>query len=122
MNGDEEQIRFQLFKEDYFHVKLHNKEYENNKETFVTCVNQFSVMSQDEYLMKFTIQKMGSMSLNITEIIPEEMPPPSIQFDSDIEVPESFDWRTLNYVSKPQNQKKCGGCWAFASVSFLFFS
>ena len=77
MNGDEEQIRFQLFKEDYFHVKLHNKEYENNKETFVTCVNQFSVMSQDEYLMKFTIQKMGSMSLNITEIIPEEMPPPS---------------------------------------------
>jgi len=47
-------------------------------------------------------------------------PPPSIQFDSVTEIPNSFDWRTFSLVSKPMDQTRCGGCWAFAVVRLSF--
>ena len=102
---DEEKNRFELFKTDYIHVKIHNQGYLKNETTFSTCLNQFSVLSENEYLTKYTIQRQTS------EIkMPDDMPPPSLQFDT-VEIPNSFDWRTLNMVSQPENQKKCGGCW-----------
>ncbi len=90
---------------------LHNQEFENKKKTFATSVNQFSVRSYDDYLMKL---------VNLTEEIPVDMPPPSIQFDSVTEIPNSFDWRTFSLVSKPMDQTRCGGCWAFAVVRLSF--
>ena len=83
-------------------------------------------MSQDEYLMKYTIQNklLNNMNLinNLTDQLPEDMPPPSFEFDSlslDT-IPESFDWRDLGYVSKPRHQLKCSSCWAFAAVNNQF--
>ena len=35
-------------------------------------------------------------------------------------VPDSFDWRSLNLVSQPKHQYRCGSCWAFASVCVFF--
>lgn len=35
--------------------------------------------------------------------------------------PESFDWRTHNYVTTPLVQGTCGGCFAFAAVGHLEF-
>ena len=109
---DEDKKRFELFKSDYIQVKNHNLGYLNNETSFSTCVNQFSVMSQDEYLSKYTIKTSDIVSLKM----PADMPAPLMQLDS-VKIPDSFDWRSLNMVSKPENQKKCGGCWAFASVN-----
>lgn len=33
------------------------------------------------------------------------------------DLPESFDWRTKGCVNTPQNQGKCGDCWAFSTVA-----
>ena len=115
MNREEDLIHYEIFKNeinDYIHVMLHNQEYENKKTTFVTCVNQFSVRSYDDYLMKL---------VNLTEEIPVDMPPPSIQFDSVTEIPDSFDWREFSLVSKPMDQTNCGGCWAFAVVRLSLY-
>lgn len=30
-------------------------------------------------------------------------------------LPESVDWFSDGYVTKPLNQKSCGACWAFSS-------
>ena len=94
---------------------LHNEEFENKKTTFETSLNQFSFMTYDDYLMHL---------VNLTEEIPDNMPPPSIQFDSldqAVDIPASFDWRSLSIVSDPMDQTKCGGCWAFAVVSSFKF-
>ena len=124
MDSDEEdKIRFELFKTDYIHVKRHNQGYLKNETTFSTCLNQFSVMSQDEYIMKYTIQTRSLENLkNITRIeMPSDMPPPSLELDS-VELPESFDWRSLNLVAEPESTGRCGSCWAFAAVKNFFDS
>ena len=114
---DEDKKRFELFKSDYIQVKNHNLGYLNNETSFSTCVNQFSVMSQDEYIMKYTIQTRSLESLkNITQMaMPSDMPPPSLELDI-VEIPDTFDWRSLNLVAEPEYGGRCGSSWAFAAV------
>ena len=78
-------------------------------------------MSPNEYLETFMTVNDETPSSVIQKKLSsiKNMPKPTMQFDSVENVPESFDWRSLNLVSKPGHQYRCGSCWAFASVSFF---
>ncbi len=44
---------------------------------------------------------------------------PSVQANSLIGMPASFDWRSLGKVTPVRNQGGCGGCWAFGTVGAM---
>ncbi len=123
LNDIEERIRFNSFKQHQSRVKLHNQAYRNKRYGFETKLNRFSMMSQDEYLDTYLIANHETSSTLIQNKLAlqiNHMPSPSMQLDSVENVPESFDWRSLNLVSRPGHQYKCGSCWAFASVKYFF--
>ena len=43
----------------------------------------------------------------------------SFMMPSNVEIPDSVDWRTQGYVTPIKDQGQCGSCWAFSAVASL---
>lgn len=111
-NQVEETTRFAIFQDNLEEVEAHNARYEQGLVTYKKTINQFSDMTEDEFKSFLTLH--AKPTLNSEKVTP--------YLRSNVEIPESIDWRELGYVTDVKNQKTCGSCWAFSLVIFTFFA
>jgi cathepsin L len=101
----ETQYRYDIFKTNMEKINEHNsKNY-----TWKMSINQWSDMSWEE----FSNSKISRVTLK------EEISTTDRRISRPINRPLSLDWRNFGVVGPIQNQKNCGSCWAFASISCI---
>ena len=103
----------QAFTKTITQCKKHNKRFLLGTSTYKMTINSFSIMDSK------TRAKFLGLTSNrtILEGGKYKSAPLLMAVSSTNNLPEAWDWRDKNVVTKVKNQGSCGSCWAYAAVS-----
>jgi len=81
--------------------------------------------NQQDLGFKLAMNKFGDLTSaefgNIYLLSKINVSTPAVQptVESQVNVPDSFDWRTKNVVGPVENEGQCGSCWAFVTAESI---
>lgn len=102
-DGDETEVREAIFNTNIEEIKAHNAK----GLSWSMGVNQFTDLTEDEFIATFTGEKPVDDFPHVAE-------------DADVtEVPDEIDWTTRGTVNQITDQGSCGSCWAFSATATL---
>lgn len=111
---EEFQDRFEIFKQNYQKIDLHQKMlYEGHKTaTYDMGVTEFFDITPEEFSKThLTLDISQLQRLKASKSAKTIMP-----HYKNGTAPESVDWRDQGVVSPVKNQGHCGSCWAFSAI------
>lgn len=108
----DEVARYVIWLENLKEIITHNSE---NSNAYKKGVNQFTDMSHSEFR-----KVMGGCAKVPKHILEGNQTDGSHWVPlTNVDIPDSVDWRTQGYVNPIKNQGQCGSCWAFSSTGSL---
>ena len=81
--------------------------------SYLLGINQFA-----DWTVKEFKEKLLGVKANVTAMR-EASTYTFMRLPSEVQVPDSIDWREKNVVTDVKNQGECGSCWSFSTVSLL---
>ena len=94
-------------------VQQINQHNSNPSKTYTQGINEFTDISHEDFVQKYTGFKMDAANLAKNQRTSPSKP----NVKSGSTAPTWVDWRTQGYVLPIKNQGSCGSCWTFATTS-----
>ncbi|XP_049876781.1 procathepsin L-like [Pectinophora gossypiella] len=104
----EKKARFEIFKKSLEDI---NRKNMNPHERAIFGITLFADLSEEEFIQKYTGL---DTSLHVPDHIVKISRPVVIK-----DLPDSFDWRDKNVVTRVKDQGGCGSCWAFSTTGTI---
>ncbi|KAF9412243.1 hypothetical protein HW555_009186 [Spodoptera exigua] len=105
---EEKQARFAIFRENLKKANILNAQSEHTR----FGITKFTDLTVDEFVSRHTGL---NVNFNLTEsckVVTEADLPK-------VNVPDSFDWREKNIVTRVKDQGSCGSCYAFSATGAI---
>jgi len=100
---DEFQARFQIFKNNLDFINTHNAKTDK---TFTVALNKFADLTNQEFANMYN-------GLRVPEGYVHQG---TLQADTTVTLPDTWDWRKQGAVTGVKNQGQCGSCWSFSTT------
>ncbi|KAL3882323.1 hypothetical protein ACJMK2_028677 [Sinanodonta woodiana] len=106
-----EDLRYTIFESNLKLIEGHNARYVMGETSYYLGINQFSDMTELEFLemLRFVAPNETETNSICSLYLPAQ----------NTVVPDYVDWRQQGYVTPVKDQGHCGSCWAFSSTGSL---
>lgn len=108
----EESSRRSIWEKNLKFIRKHNLEADLGHHTYKTGMNKYGDWTNKEF-------RAFMNGFNKTKTMLPAKQRPTFLIPSNLEIPDSVDWRTQGYVTPIKDQGQCGSCWAFSAVAGL---
>ena len=98
LSSAEELVRFTIFRSNLNFINKHNEEAKSGMHSFFLKMNEYGDMTNKEFVAKLngynaTLKAMSSLK-----------PVSVFEYNPNVQVPDSIDWRQQGYVTPVKNQ------------------
>jgi len=105
--GSREAAVYEVFKNNLLLAESYQKQETGTAEYGVT---QFMDLTPEEFRKQYLMPKNQTLNL------PEAPVEPMIE---NVQLPDSYDWKSKGVITNVYNQGQCGSCWAFSATETM---
>ena len=108
LNPLEFQYRRNIFEESVLEAGRHNLGFAKGEHSYHLGITKFADITNKEFIKRYTMDPIPAL---------EDVPTQNQKPTTNLQYPETLDFRTRGIIGPIEDQGKCGSCYSFSSVA-----